>query len=210
VSRRDVEAKLRDQLGQAGHLAFGQLHHEAGERGGVDDRVLERTFEAAAHEPRVEGVMAVLHEHRALREAEEGATRVLEDGRADQHRAVDVVALFRVGVDRRPAVDQRVEEREGLLQGEALGPELQDEEGRVACRLDVEGDELRIVKGRERSNLGRVNGDLLPRHELDGATGLQVERLALLVGGHRAIEKARRANAISSEFTARRRRQAMA
>jgi hypothetical protein len=209
MGRRDVEAQLRDQLGEAGHLALGQLHYEAGERGRVDDRVLQRAFQAPAHEPGVESVMAVLHQHSALGEAKKRAPSVLEDWRADQHRAVDVVALFCVRVDRRPAVDQRIEERERLLEGEALGPELQHEERRVASRLDVEGYELGLVEGRERSDLRSVDGDLLPRHEVDGPAGLQVQRLALVVGAHRAIENARRANAISSEFTARSRRQAM-
>jgi hypothetical protein len=209
VRRRDVEAKLRDQLGQAGHLALGEFHHEAGQRGGIDDRVLQRAFQAAAHEPRVEGVMTVLHEHRALREPEERTPRVPEDGRSDEHRAIDVVPLFSVRVDRRAAVDQRVEEREWLLEREALGPELEHKEGRVACRLHVEGDELGLVEKSERSDLGRIDGDLLPRHELGSPAGLEVERIRPLLRAHRAIENARRANAISSEVTARSRRQAI-
>jgi len=60
VSRRDVEAKLGHQPLQARHLSLRKLHHQPRQRGGVDDRMLERALQATADEPRVEGVVAVL------------------------------------------------------------------------------------------------------------------------------------------------------
>jgi hypothetical protein len=109
VGRRHVEAQLLHQPGETGGLTLGQLEHEPGQRGGVDDRMLQRTFEPATYQPGVEGVVAVLDEDGALGEAKEGAPRIAELGRSDQHRTVDVVALLRVGVDRRAAIDERVE-----------------------------------------------------------------------------------------------------
>jgi hypothetical protein len=109
VGRRHVEAQLLHQAGQAWGLALGQLQHQPGQRGGVDDRVLERAFEPSTNEPGVECVMAVLDKDGPLREPQERTPRVAELGRSDQHRTVDVVALLRVGVDRRAAVDERVE-----------------------------------------------------------------------------------------------------
>jgi len=199
MRRLDVETELVDQALQARHLALRDLHHEAGERRRVDDRVLERALQAAAHEPRVERVVAVLHEHGALREAQKGSACVLEHRRADQHRTVDVVALLRVRVDGRPAVDERVEERQRPLEGEALRAELEDEERRVAGGLDVQRDELRLVEGRQRPDLGGVDGDLLPGHRFGRTSRLEIKRL----GAHLATESARRAHAISSVVTAR-------
>jgi hypothetical protein len=60
VSRRDVEPEVGDEPLQSRHLAFRDLHDQAREGGGVDDRVLERALEPAADEPGVEGVVAVL------------------------------------------------------------------------------------------------------------------------------------------------------
>jgi hypothetical protein len=198
VRRRDVEAQLLDQPCQARGLPLGQVEHHPGERGGVDDRVLERALEAAPHEPRVKGVVAVLDQHGALRKPQERASRVLELRGADEHRAVDVMALARVRVDRRAAVDERVEERERALQREALGADLQDEEWRVAGGLDVERDELRVLEPGAAPHLGRVDGDLLPRHPLGRASRLQIDGTA-----HLASASARRAQAISSAVTAR-------
>ena len=199
MRRLDVEAKLVDEALQPGHLALWYLHHQPRQRRRVDDRMLEWTLQPPTHEPRVKRVVAVLHEHRALGEPHERAPRVLEHRRADEHRAVDVVALLRVGVDRRAAVHERVEERERLRQREALGAKLEDEKRRVAGRLDVERNELGIVERRERSNLRRVDRDLLPGHRLHRAARLQEDGL----GGHRASSSARRAHAISSVVTAR-------
>jgi hypothetical protein len=200
VSRRDVEAKLVHQAGKSRSLALRQGQHETREGGRVDDRVLKRALQAAADEPRVECVVAVLDEHRPLREAQERAARVLELWRSDEHRAVDVVAPARVGIDRRAAVDERVEERQRAVELEALGSDLEDQERRVARRLDVQGHELSLVQRSLRTHLRGVDRDLLPGHRLRRAAGLQENRLL-----HLASASARRAQAISSPLRARRR-----
>jgi hypothetical protein len=128
VRRHDVEAELGHQPLQARDLSLRDLHHQARQRRGVDDRMLERALQTATDEPRVEGVVAVLDKHRTLSEPQERSPRVLEDRRADEHRAIDVMAPLRVRIDRRAAVDERVEERERLVEGEALGAELEDKE----------------------------------------------------------------------------------
>jgi hypothetical protein len=112
------------------------------------------------------------------------------------------MALARVRVNRRPAVDQGVEEREGAVEAEALGPHLQHQERRVARRLDVQRDELGLVEQGLIPDLKRVDGDLLPGHRPAGTTGLEEQGL----GAHLAIASARRAHAISSFDTARSRR----
>jgi len=200
VGRCDVETELFDEPGQAGCLALGQVEDEPRQGGGIEDRVLERALQAPADQPRVERVVAVLHQDRALGETEKAAARVLELGRADQHRAVDVMALAGVGIDRRSAVDKGVEERKRGPQREAFGADLEDQEGRVACGLDVEGDELRVVEQGLRADLRGVDRDLLPHHRGGGATGLEVERFRL---HQRASARARRAHAISSPLSAR-------
>ena len=197
---RDVDPQHLDQAREARGLAFRQVEDQARERGRVDDGMLERTLEAATHEPGVEGVVAVLDEHSALREAKKRPARVLELGRTDEHGAVDVVALARVRVDGRAAVDQGVEERERAVEAESFGAYLEDQEGRVAGRLDVQGDELRLGQRPLTADLGRVDGDLLPRHELGRAARLEVEPFRL---HERASASARRAHAISSKVTAR-------
>jgi hypothetical protein len=199
VGRLDVDAEVGDQPGQPGHLALRKLHDKAGQRGRVDDRVLERALEATTDQPRVECVVAVLHEHGAVGETQEGAARVLEHGRADEHRAVDVVALAGVGVDRGTAVDERVEKRERAIEREALSAQLEHQEWSVPGGLHVEGDELSVVERSERPDLGRVDRDLLPRHRRCRASGLQVERFS----AHRASTSARLAHRISSFVTAR-------
>jgi hypothetical protein len=166
VRGRDVELELLDQSREAGRLAFRQVEHKAGHGRGVDDRVLEWALQAAADEPRVEGVVAVLDEHRALREAQERSARIAELWRPDQHRPIDVMALLGIWVDRCAAVDESVEERERAFEREALRADLEDQEGRVARGLDVEGDELGRVERGFATDLRRVDGDLLPRDEL--------------------------------------------
>jgi hypothetical protein len=126
VGREHVEAQLLNQASQPGRLAFRQLEDQPGQRGRVDDGMLQRAFQAAPHQPAVEGVVAVLDEHRTLREPKECASRIAELWSADQHRAVDVVALFRVRVDRRPTVDEGVEEGQRTGQLESLGAQLED------------------------------------------------------------------------------------
>jgi hypothetical protein len=175
VCRRDVESELLDEAGEARRLTLRQVENEPSQCRGVDDRMLERAFQAAADEPRVERVVAVLDEHRALGKAEESASRVLELRRADEHRAVDVVPFARVGIDGRAAVDQRVEEGQRALEGEALRADLEHEERRVARGLHVKRDELGVVEFRAVTHLGRVDCDLFPRDGLDRSPRLQKE-----------------------------------
>ena len=204
---RDVDTKLRDQAGETWCLPFRKVEHEARERGRVDDRVLQRTLETAADEPRVEGVVAVFDQDGALREAEKPAAHILELGSTDEHRALDVVAPPRVRVDRGAAVDERVKKGQRLVQPESLGADLENQERRVARRLDVQGDELRINEAGRSPDLGRVHRDLVPRHRLGGAAGLEVEAPLAHV---RAAARARRAQRISSPVRPRRRRTAAA
>jgi hypothetical protein len=145
VRRAHVEAQLLDHARQARCLAAGQLEHQPGQRRGVDHGVLEGLPEAPADQVGVEGVMAVLDQDRAPGEAQEGGAGIAEAGRADQHRAVDLVALLRVAIDRRPGLHQRVEERQRPRELESLGADLDHQEGRVAGRLDVEGHVLGLL-----------------------------------------------------------------
>ena len=160
----------------------------------------QRVFQPAPDEPGVESVVAVLDQDRAMRESQERAARVLELRCAYQHRAIDVVASSRVGVDRGAAVDKRVEEGQRAIQAKTLGADLEHEERRVARGLDIESDKLRLDEQRSAADLRRVDGDLLPGHELGSAARFQVERL----GAHLAIARARLAHAISSPVKARR------
>lgn len=197
---RHVETEHLDEAGQAGRLALGKLEHKPGQGGGVDDRMLERTFQASAHQPGVERVVAVLDQDRPLRKAEKGAAGVAKLRRADEHRPVDVMAPVGVRVDRSLAVHQRVEERERAVEPEAFGADLQDEERRVTGRLDVKRDELRLVQPGFGLDVRCVDGDLLPGHGLHGSAGLKKNRL----GTHRACARARRAQPISSMVNPRR------
>ncbi|HYU63712.1 MAG TPA: hypothetical protein VEN12_08005 [Verrucomicrobiae bacterium] len=65
---RDVEAELVHQPREPRRLSLGKVEHQPRKRGGVDDRMLERTLQAPAHQPGVKGVVAVLDQHRTLRE----------------------------------------------------------------------------------------------------------------------------------------------
>jgi hypothetical protein len=165
VRRRDIELQLLDEHGQPWRLAFGQLEDEPGESSGVDDRMLERALQPAADKPRVERVVAVLDQHRALGKPQEASPGVLE-----------------------------------------LGRDLEHQEGRVACGLHVEGDELGLVQRGLAADLGRVDRDLLPGDEVGGAARLEVERTR----AHLASASARLAHAISSALMARRRSTATA
>jgi len=135
--------------------------------------MLERAFEAAPHEPRVERVVAVLDQHGPLREAEECPSRVLELRGADEHRSVDVVAPPRVRVDGGTAVDQGVEERERAIELEPLGADLENEEGGIARRLHVQRHELGVFELRVGTQLGRIDRDFLPRHQLRRSARLE-------------------------------------
>ncbi len=129
MGRRHVEPELFHESRQSGCLTHGKVKNETRQRRRVDDRVLQRTFETPADKPGVECVMTVLYQYGAVGEAQECAPGVAEVGRADEHRPVDVVPPLGVRVDRRPAVNQRVEEREGPVKAKAFGSELQDQEG---------------------------------------------------------------------------------
>ena len=199
MGRRDVETKLLDEPRQSWCLTFRQFEDKPRERGGVDDRMLEWAFQAAPDEPGVEGVVAVLDEHRAVGKPQERSTSVLEFGRADKHRTVDVMPFARVRVDGRAAVDEGVEKRKRAVQRETLSPYLQDEKRSVACRFDIESDKLRVFEWRAAADLGGVYGDFLPGHQLGRPTWFQVERSR----AHRASARARLAHAISSPLSAR-------
>jgi len=182
--------------------------------------MLERDLEAAPDQPGVESVVAVLDQNGAPRKTKECPAHVPELGCADQHGSIDLVTPARVRVDGSPAVDQRVEERERAVEPKPFGPDLEHEEGRIAGGLDVQGYELGFIQPRQRSELGRVDRDLRPRHRLDGAARLEQDRLSCpakfrisrgpLGMGHLASASALRANAISSAVTARSRRAAPA
>jgi hypothetical protein len=198
VGRRHVQTELLHQPRQPRGLPFGKVENEPGQRRGVDDRMLQWALKPATDEPRVEGVVAVLNENGALSKPQEGPTRIPEFRRSDQHGAVDVVALACVGIDRRAAVDEGVEEGQWTVETEALGAELQDQERRVARGLDVDRDELSVLQPGPRRELGCIDGDLLPRHRLGRTARLEEDRLR----NHRAGAKARRAKRISSGVTA--------
>jgi hypothetical protein len=166
--------------------------------------MLEGALQTTAHQPCVKCVMAVLDEHCAVSETQEGPARVAKLRRADEHGTVDMVAPVRVGVDRRLAVDERVEERERAVEAEALSADFQDEERRVSGGLHVEGYELGIIEPRLRPELRRVDRDLFPRHRLHGPARLDKKWLR----AHRASASARRAHSISSLVSARRSRTA--
>jgi len=162
VGRRDVEAELVHEPGQPGRLALRQVEDEARQGRGVDDRMLERALQAASDKPGVERVVAVLDQDRALSETQEATPCVLELGRADEHRAIDVVTSAGVRVDGRAAIDERVEERQRAVEPEALGADLEDEERSVAGCLHVERDELGVIERSLGADLRRVDRDLLP------------------------------------------------
>jgi hypothetical protein len=177
VSRRHVEAELLHQPCQTGGLALLKLEHEPGEGRGVDDRVLERAFEPPAHQPGVECVVAVLDENCAMGESKKRPSCVAKFWRADQHRTVDVVPLLGIGVDRRPAIDERVEEGKRAGQLESFGAQLEHQERGVPRRLHIDGDELGVVKRRLRAKLRRVDRDLLPGNRLRRPSRLEVNGL---------------------------------
>jgi hypothetical protein len=139
--------------------------------------MLERTLQSTAHEPGVEGVVAVLDQHRAVSEAQEGPARISKLGCPDEHGTVDVMAPMCVRVDRRLAVDKRVEERQRAVEPEALRADLEDQEWRVSSGLHVEGHELRLVQPGLGPNLGRVDCDFLPGHRLHGPARFEEELL---------------------------------
>jgi len=200
MCRRDVEVQQLDQRGEPRRLPFGKLKHQPRQSGCVDDRVLERALESAPDEPGVKRIVAVLDQHRALRETQECPTRILELRGADQHRALDVMTAACIRVDGCAAVDEGVEEGQWAVELESLGADLQHEKRGVAGGFDVQGHVLSFLERGLRFQLRGVDRDLLPRHGLDRAARLEQNRFR----GHLASAKALRANAISSEVTARR------
>jgi len=106
----DVQRELLDQPRESRSLSLGELQNKPGQGRSVDDRVLERALQAPADQPRVERVVTVLDEHRSMGKAQESPARISKLRCADEHRTVDVVAPVGVGVDRRLAIDERVEE----------------------------------------------------------------------------------------------------
>ncbi len=112
MRRRDVERELFHKACQPWRLSLREVQDKPGQRSGVDDRVLERALESSAHQPGVEGIVAVLDENCALSESEEGPASVAKLRRTDQHRTVDVMSFLGIGIDRCTAVDEGIEERE--------------------------------------------------------------------------------------------------
>jgi hypothetical protein len=139
----------------------------------------------------------VLDQDGTLRKTQERPSRIAELGRADEHRAIDVMPLLGVWVDRRAAVDQGVEEGQWAGKLEPLGAELEHKERCVARGLDVDGDELRVVERRQRTQLGRIDRDLLPLHRLRRPARLEEDR------PHDVRLSAVRTNCSSAGVTAR-------
>ncbi|HXI96102.1 MAG TPA: hypothetical protein VNG04_08235 [Candidatus Acidoferrum sp.] len=210
MSRGDVEREVLDQAREARRLAFGKLQHEARQGRGVDDGMFKRALEPTTDQPCIEGIVAVLDQHGAVRETQEGAARVAKLGCADEHRTVDVMAAVGVGVDGRLAIDEGVEKGERAVQPEPLGADLQHEKRRVSGGLDVEGDELRVLEPCLRPDLGRIDRDLLPRHRLHGPARFEKDGFQSLVRAHLDSARARRAQSISSLVNPRSRRTAVA
>ena len=88
-----------------------------------------------------------------------------------------MVTLFRVGVDRRAAIHERVEKCKRTVETESLGTQLKDQERRIAGRLDVDGDELGVLQPGLRRQLGCIDGDLFPRYRLRCAARFEKDRL---------------------------------
>ena len=156
VRRAHVQLQRLHDPGQAGGLAAGQVEHQPGQSRGVHDRMFERLLQAAPHQVGVEGVVAVLDQHRTSCKAQEGRAGVAEARCPHQHRAIDLVPLLGVAVDRRAGFDQGVEEGQRGVQPEALGADLDDQERPVAGGLHVERDILGLAErsfGRDRHAL---------------------------------------------------------
>jgi len=110
VDGLDLDLQRLDQPGEPGCLAAGQLEHQPAEGRRVDDRVLERPGEASPQDPGVEGVVAVLDQDRSAREVEERPPGVPELRCVHEHLAFDQVPPLGVGIDRRPGMDEGVEQ----------------------------------------------------------------------------------------------------
>jgi hypothetical protein len=174
----DLDLQCLDKARQPRRLAWRELEDGPPEGGGVDDGVLERTRQAAAEDPGVERVVAVLDEHGAASEVEERSPGVAELRGVHKHLALDQVAALGVGIDRRPGVDEGVEEAQRASEPEALGPDLEDQEGPVAGRLDVDGDVLRLFEKSVRADRreAALISSGLPGDRRRGPAGLELER----------------------------------
>ena len=175
VDGLDPDLQGLHQPCQPRRLAAGQLEHKAAQRRGVDHRVLQRPAEAAAEDPGVEGVVAVLHQHGSTGEVEECSPGVAELGSVDEHLALDQVPPLGIGIDRRPGVDERVEEAQRAAQAETLGTDLEHQEGPVPGGLDVHRDELGVLQRRVWAHRREVVllGGRHPGDELVGAPWLE-------------------------------------
>ena len=164
-----LQPELADQPGQARRLTGRKLEHEPAQSGGIDDRMLEGSREAAGDDPGVEGVVAVLDEHRATGEMEKSPPGVAEFRGADEHLALDEVAAARVGVDGSTTVHESVEEGERGVEAEALGADLEHQKRTVAGGLDVDGDKLGFGEGHVGADTRRVGVRIFPGHRLGAA-----------------------------------------
>ena len=171
----DLDLQCLNESRQPGCLTAWQLEHQPAEGGRVDDRVLERSGQASPEDPGVEGVVAVLDQDRSPSEVEERPPGVAELGGVDEHLALDQVAPLGVGIDRCAGVDEGVEQPQRPAQPEALGADLEDQEGPVAGGLDIDGDELGVLQRRLGIDRGIVVATLarLPGDELGGPPGLE-------------------------------------
>ena len=122
--------------------------------------------------------MAVLDQDGSTGEVEEGAAGVGELGSVDQHFSPDQVPPLGVRVDRRPAVDQGVEEAQRSAQAEALGADLEDQERSIPGGLDVHRDELSLRQRRLGADRGKfiLLAHGLPLDQLQRPPGLEAQR----------------------------------
>jgi len=186
MDRLDLDLQHLHQPGQAGGLARGQLQQEAPELGGVDHRMLERSGQASTQDPGVEGIVAVLDQDRPPGEVEEPPAGVAELRGAGEHLAPDQVAPLGVRIDRRPGVDEGVEESERARKPKPLGADLEHQKRPVAGGLDVHGDELGHLERRQRAQRGKVGLDHrgVPGDRLDRTPWLELEDAARHRLGH--------------------------
>jgi hypothetical protein len=142
--------------------------------------VLQRPGQAAAEDPGVERVVAVLDQDRAPGEVEESPPGVAELGSAFEHVALDQVAALGVGVDRGSSVDEGVEKAQGAAEAKPLGADLEDQEGPVAGGLDVNRDELRLRQRRVGADRDQVGlGGRLPGDGFQRAARLESKNAGL-------------------------------
>jgi hypothetical protein len=132
--------------GQPRGLALGQPENEPSQRRGVHHRMAKRMPKPPADQVAVESIVAVLDKYPTPSEVEESSARIRESWSAGKHVVADPVPTVRVCVDGCPAVNQGVEQGEGLVEPKPLCPDLEDQERGVAGRLDVQSYELGVVQ----------------------------------------------------------------